>query len=65
MIKDNQWLGQVYDSKNIKNCIIKIKEEFGQQFSEAKSIREQHTHTMTIQHAAIRQTNKQHAVIMK
>ena len=48
MIKDNQWLGQVYDSKNIKNCIIKIKEEFGQQFSEAKSIREQHTHTMTI-----------------
>ena len=48
MIKDNQWLGQVYDSKNIKNCIIKIKEEFGQQFSEAKIIREKQTQTMTI-----------------
>ena len=32
----------------IQSCIKKIKETFGQQFSDSKSIREQHTHTMTI-----------------
>ena len=31
-----------------RDCISKIKERYGQQFSESKSIREQHSHTMTI-----------------
>ena len=44
----NQWLGQTYNKKNIQACISKIKEKYGQQFSESKSIREQHSHTMTI-----------------
>ena len=44
----NQWLGKIYNKKNIKDCISKIKEKYGQQFSESKSIREQHSHTMTI-----------------
>ena len=44
----NQWLGQIYNKKNIQDCISKIKEKYGQQFSESKSIREQHSHTMTI-----------------
>ena len=44
----NQWLGQIYNKKNIQDCISKIKERYGQQFSESKSIREQHSHTMTI-----------------
>jgi len=44
----NQWLGQIYNKKNIQACISKIKEKYGQQFSESKSIREQHSHTMTI-----------------
>ena len=34
--------------ESIKLCVEKIKEEFGQQFSNSKSILEQHTHTMTI-----------------
>ncbi|MDC3273638.1 FAD-binding protein [Alphaproteobacteria bacterium] len=32
----------------MKLCVDKIKDEFGQQFSNSKSILEQHTHTMTI-----------------
>ena len=44
----NQWLGKIYNKKNIQDCISKIKEKYGQQFSESKSIREQHSHTMTI-----------------
>ena len=44
----NQWLGKIYNKKNIRDCISKIKEKYGQQFSESKSIREQHSHTMTI-----------------
>ena len=44
----NQWLGKTYNKKNIQDCISKIKEKYGQQFSESKSIREQHSHTMTI-----------------
>ena len=44
----NQWLGKIYNKKNIQVCISKIKEKYGQQFSESKSIREQHSHTMTI-----------------
>ena len=44
----NQWLGKIYNKKNIQACISKIKEKYGQQFSESKSIREQHSHTMTI-----------------
>ena len=44
----NQWLGKIYNKKNIQDCISKIKEKYGQQFSDSKSIREQHSHTMTI-----------------
>ena len=45
---ESQWLGKVYNKKNIQECISKIKDKFGQQFSDSKSIREQHSHTMTI-----------------
>ena len=45
---ENQWLGKTYNKKNIQECISKIKDKFGQQFSDSKSIREQHSHTMTI-----------------
>ena len=45
---ESQWLGKTYNKKNIQECISKIKDKFGQQFSESKSIREQHSHTMTI-----------------
>ena len=45
---ETQWLGKTYDKKNIQECISKIKDKFGQQFSDSKSIREQHSHTMTI-----------------
>ena len=45
---ESQWLGKKYNKKNIQECISKIKDKFGQQFSESKSIREQHSHTMTI-----------------
>ena len=48
MEKNNDWLGHTYNSNSIKNCINKIKDQFGQQFSDSQSIREQHTHTMTI-----------------
>ena len=43
-------LGQqlIIDRDSIKLCVEKIKEEFGQQFSNSKSILEQHSHTMTI-----------------
>ena len=42
------WSNNDYDRDSIKLCVNKIKEEFGQQFSNSKSILEQHTHTMTI-----------------
>ena len=45
---ESQWLGKAYNKKNIQECISKIKDKFGQQFSDSKSIREQHSHTMTI-----------------
>ena len=45
---ESQWLGKTYNKKNIQECISKIKDKFGQQFSDSKSIREQHSHTMTI-----------------
>ena len=45
---ESQWLGKTYNKKNIQQCISKIKDKFGQQFSDSKSIREQHSHTMTI-----------------
>ena len=45
---ETQWLGRTYNKKNIQECISKIKDKFGQQFSDSKSIREQHSHTMTI-----------------
>ena len=45
---ESQWLGKTYNKKNIQECIPKIKDKFGQQFSDSKSIREQHSHTMTI-----------------
>ena len=48
MDKNNNWLGKNYNFEQIQSCIKKIKETFGQQFSDSKSIREQHTHTMTI-----------------
>ena len=44
----SSWSAKDYDKKNISLCVEKIKEEFGQQFSNSKSILEQHTHTMTI-----------------
>ena len=45
---ESRWLGKTYNKKNIQECISKIKDKFGQQFSDSKSIREQHSHTMTI-----------------
>ena len=45
---ESKWLGKAYNKKNIQECISKIKDKFGQQFSDSKSIREQHSHTMTI-----------------
>ena len=42
------WSSDNYDPESIKLCVEKLKEEFGQQFSESQSILEQHTHTMTI-----------------
>ena len=42
------WSSDNYDPESIKLCVKKLKEEFGQQFSNTKSILEQHTHTMTI-----------------
>ena len=48
MSKNNHWLGHSYDFEKISSCITTIKEKFGQQFSDSKSIIEQHTHTMTI-----------------
>ena len=45
---ESQWLGKTYNKKNIQECISKIKDKFGQQFSDSKSNREQHSHTMTI-----------------
>ena len=45
---ESQWLGKTYNKKNIQECISKIKDKFGQQFSDSKSIIEQHSHTMTI-----------------
>ena len=44
----SSWSSEDYDKKNIELCVKEIKEEFGQQFSNSKSILEQHTHTMTI-----------------
>src|SRR5210317_1904688 len=44
----SSWSSEDYDKKNIELCVQEIKEEFGQQFSNSKSILEQHTHTMTI-----------------
>ncbi len=42
------WSSVNYDPVSIKLCVKKLKEEFGQQFSDSQSILEQHTHTMTI-----------------
>ena len=42
------WSSDNYDPVSIKLCVKKLKEEFGQQFSDSQSILEQHTHTMTI-----------------
>ena len=42
------WTESDYSKERIKLCVNKIKDEFGQQFSNSKSILEQHTHTMTI-----------------
>ena len=42
------WTSSDYNKESIKLCVKKIKDEFGQQFSNSKSILEQHTHTMTI-----------------
>ena len=42
------WTEGDYSKESIKLCVNKIKDEFGQQFSNSKSILEQHTHTMTI-----------------
>ena len=42
------WSSDNYDPESIKLCVEKLKEEFGQQFSDSQSILEQHTHTMTI-----------------
>ena len=42
------WTASNYSKESIKLCVNKIKDEFGQQFSNSKSILEQHTHTMTI-----------------
>ena len=42
------WSENDYDKESIRLCVEKIKNEFGQQFSNSKSILEQHTHTMTI-----------------
>jgi D-lactate dehydrogenase (cytochrome) len=42
------WSENDYDKESIRLCVEKIKSEFGQQFSNSKSILEQHTHTMTI-----------------
>ncbi len=47
-VNESQWLGKTYNKKNIQECISKIKDKFGQQFSDSKSIRDQHSHTMTI-----------------
>ena len=44
----SSWSAKDYDKERIGLCVEKIKEEFGQQFSNSKSILEQHTHTMTI-----------------
>ena len=44
----SSWSTDDYDRDSIKLCVEKIKEEFGQQFSNSKSILEQHSHTMTI-----------------
>ena len=44
----SSWSIDDYDKDSIKLCVEKIKEEFGQQFSNSKSILEQHSHTMTI-----------------
>ena len=42
------WSSDNYDPVSIKLCVKKLKEEFGQQFSDSQSILEQHTHTTTI-----------------
>ena len=44
----SSWSSEDYDKKSIELCVQEIKKEFGQQFSNSKSILEQHTHTMTI-----------------
>ena len=47
------WSSDNYDPESIKLCVKKLKEEFGQQFSNTQSILEQHTHTMTIHEAEL------------
>ena len=37
------WSEEDYDKESIRLCVNKIQEEFGQQFSNSKSILEQHT----------------------
>ena len=44
----SSWSTKDYDKNSIELCVQEIKDEFGQQFSNSKSILEQHTHTMTI-----------------
>ena len=41
------WSSDNYNQESIRLCVEKLKEEFGQQFSNSQSILEQHTHTMT------------------
>ena len=49
----SSWSAKDYDKESISLCVEKIKNEFGQQFSNSKSILEQHTHTMTIHEAEL------------
>ena len=42
------WSSDNYNQESIRLCVEKLKEEFGQQFSNSQSILKQHTHTMTI-----------------
>ena len=44
----SSWSTEDYDKNSIELCVQEIRDEFGQQFSNSKSILEQHTHTMTI-----------------
>ena len=52
------WSSDNYDPVSIKLCVKKLKEEFGQQFSDNQSILEQHTHTtVSYTHLRAHETN--------